>query len=113
MVLSHEPDFLLGAMLVRHSEASPPRNCAVQAGKRFRIERDRCTGCCDCMRVCQDNAICRFASELCAKCVKYCGVMKGEELRCSENKMCIDEDACTGCGKCIEACRFDAILAVC
>jgi Pyruvate/2-oxoacid:ferredoxin oxidoreductase delta subunit len=84
----------------------------VETAKRFRIEQATCTGCCDCLRVCEDHAIRKFTSELCAKCVKYCGVMKAEDLQCNQNKMCIDESVCTGCGKCVEVCRSEAVSQV-
>ena len=31
---------------------------------------------------------------------------------CSENKMCIDQRLCTGCGKCVPVCTFDAITEI-
>lgn len=77
---------------------------------RFRIDLARCTGCCECLKVCRDHAIRKVTSNLCAKCPKYCAVYDNDVLGCDQNKMCIDPNACTGCGKCLEVCPHGAIV---
>mgnify|MGYP006298360927 CR=1 FL=1 len=79
-------------------------------GKRFRIDPDRCTGCCECIKVCRDRAIRKVTSALCAKCPKYCSAVDPAQLQCSQNKMCIDPRACSQCGACFEVCPHDAVI---
>ncbi len=78
----------------------------------YRIDTDLCTACCDCLKVCPEHAIRKSDSALCAKCVKYCTTVADFEMKCSENTMCIDQRACTGCGKCVEVCPVDAISVI-
>lgn len=75
----------------------------------YRIDKDLCTACCDCLKVCPEHAIRKATSDLCAKCAKYCTGFPGFQVKCSQNKMCIDQQLCTGCGKCVDVCTFDAI----
>jgi carbon-monoxide dehydrogenase iron sulfur subunit len=98
--------------------------------RRILIDVDRCSGC----RLCE--ALCSFAHEgrfrpstsritvmkedgfgfdlpvicwHCSRCnaVESCPV--GALKRGAERLICVEEEKCTGCGKCVEACRLDAI----
>jgi len=51
------------------------------------VEREKCTGCGCCIRICPVNAIAFFA----------------------DKKAHIDTGVCIGCGECLCACKFDAI----
>lgn len=78
--------------------------------KRYYVDVELCTGCWQCCSVCKEQAISRISSELCAKCVKYCTAVKGNEVDCYNNKVCIDQQLCTGCGECVSSCPVNAII---
>lgn len=78
--------------------------------KSYIINPELCTGCGKCITVCDDHAIQRVNTDACAKCMKYCSVFGNNVLACTQNKMCIDVRACTGCGRCLEVCPEDAIV---
>lgn len=69
------------------------KKCEANVCKRFMtmaILPDKCTGCGDCMDVCEEDAI---------------------EGKTGYIHM-IDDDMCEKCGKCIEACEEDAVIIV-
>jgi len=61
-------------------------SAAFAAGTKYRVERSRCTGCGDCMRICPVDAV-----------------------EIVDGKSVIDQEACISCGLCQGVCTHDAI----
>lgn len=55
--------------------------------EEYYVNLDVCTGCWECFSACEEYAISRIPSGLCAKCVKCCTSIKGREVQRYNNKV--------------------------
>lgn len=70
------------------------------------IDITKCTVCNKCINICKEKVIMKTDNQSCAKCIKYCIMMK---VPCKPDNYSFNYLLCTACGDCVSICPEQAI----